>query len=323
MSNANPSRVLQVNGAGDVLAIGLKQFSGEVLSAFTRESAFDDKVTKRTISAGKSAQFPAIGLAQAYTHTPGDEILGQSINSGEVTISLEGLQVAPIFVASIDDFIAHFDYRRPYSEQMGQALAKLYDQNNGRTLIAAARTTTPNVNGVYAGDTLTSFSNNAAYANDGAVIFQGVYDAGVTFDQRDIPQSGRSAVFRPLEYALLVKSEKPFDYRLNDGETGLGGYARGTVKMVNGIPIFKTNNLPGSDDRALTNQPTSRQLDFSVTKGLISHPQAAGVVSMQDITMEAGWDMRRQGWLMLGKYFVGHGKLRPEAAFELRTGAPS
>jgi hypothetical protein len=38
--------------------------------------------------------------------------------------------------------------------------------------------------------------------------------------------------------------------------------------------------------------------------------------------MESAYDIRRQGTLMVGKYLVGHGELRPEAGVELRTGAP-
>ena len=39
--------------------------------------------------------------------------------------------------------------------------------------------------------------------------------------------------------------------------------------------------------------------------------------------MEQAYDIRRQGTLMVGKYLVGHGPLRPEAGWELRTGAPA
>ena len=39
--------------------------------------------------------------------------------------------------------------------------------------------------------------------------------------------------------------------------------------------------------------------------------------------MESAYDIRRQGDLMLGKYLVGHGALRPEESIEIRTGAPS
>jgi hypothetical protein len=90
-----------------------------------------------------------------------------------------------------------------------------------------------------------------------------------------------------------------------------------------GAELVKTNNLPNTDDRTATNQPSTRQLDFSVTQGLVAHGTGAGTVQLQDVTMESEYDMRRQGWLMLGKYLTGHDYLRPEASVELQSGAPS
>jgi len=145
----------------------------------------------------------------------------------------------------------------------------------------------------------------------------------VLLDQRDVPMDGRYATFDPVRYALLIKSEKPFDYRLNDGRTGLGGYAEGQVRLIAGIPVFKTNNLVQTNDVGNTAQPANRQHDYSVTQGLVHHRSAAGTVAMQDVTMETGWDMRRQGWLMLGKYLCGHDYLRPEASVELQSSAPA
>lgn len=323
MANATPSRLGQINGAGDNLALFLKVFAGEVLTTFNRQAYFRDKQNSRTIPSGKSAQFPALGITTSYVHTPGDEILGNKINANERVISIEGLNIAPVFISNIDDAMQHYDYRSVYSGDIGQALSKLYDQNVARTIIMAARQTVPNVLGVFGGDTLTSTSANASYATDGPTLFNGIYDAGVALDQRDIPMDGRYATVRPAQYALLIKSEKPFDYRLNDGKTGLGGYAEGAVRMISGIPVGKTNNLVNSNDVASTTQPASRKHDFSVTQALVHHRSAAGTVALQDVTMEAEYDMRRQGWLMLGKYLCGHDWLRPEASFELQSGAPA
>jgi hypothetical protein len=55
MANATPSRSGQVNLAGDVDALFLKVFSGEVLTAFHRDNVFLGKSMVRTISSGKSA----------------------------------------------------------------------------------------------------------------------------------------------------------------------------------------------------------------------------------------------------------------------------
>lgn len=55
MANATPSRLGQINQAGDSLALFLKVFSGEVLTAFYRNNVFLERSSVRTISSGKSA----------------------------------------------------------------------------------------------------------------------------------------------------------------------------------------------------------------------------------------------------------------------------
>ena len=47
--------------------------------------------------------------------------------------------------------------------------------------------------------------------------------------------------------------------------------------------------------------------------------RAVGTVKLLDLAQEMSWDMRRQVTLLLAKYAIGHGILRPEAAVELKT----
>jgi len=323
LANANPTRLGQVNGSGDALALFLKVFSGEVLTAFNRNAVFRDHHIMRTIPSGKSAQFPATGLISAYTHTPGDEILGQRINNAERVINIEGMLIAPGFIANLDEAMNHYDYRSIVSTDIGQALSKQFDQDVGRVFMNAARITTPTVLGVYPGDTLTSTDINASYATDGPTLFNGIYNAEVALTSRDVPTNDRAVFVKPTQYALLIKSEKPFDFRLNDGQTGLGGYADGVVRFVAGMPIIKTNNYVATNNVADTTQPASRQHDYSTSQAIIAHRAAAGTVALQDVTIETEYDMRRQGWLTLGKYICGHDVLRPEAAYELQSAAPA
>src|SRR5665213_636045 len=129
MADAIPSRLGQVNSAGDALALYLKVFSGEVLTTYTRQALFRDKHNTRTIPSGKSAQFPVTGIISAYMHNPGDEILGGKINANERVIAIEGLLLSTAFVANIDEAMNHYDYRSIYSRQIGEALARRYDQD--------------------------------------------------------------------------------------------------------------------------------------------------------------------------------------------------
>ena len=55
MANSVPTRLGQINGAGDVDALFLKVFAGEVLTAFQDRNVMLSRSMVRTISSGKSA----------------------------------------------------------------------------------------------------------------------------------------------------------------------------------------------------------------------------------------------------------------------------
>jgi len=314
MSNATPSRLGQANGTGATDALFLKVFAGEVLTAFDREAAFKDKHMVRTIAHGKSAQFPVTGLAGASYHTPGTEITGDLLGANERAIVIDDMIISPAFIANIDEAMNHYDVRSIYSNEIGQALAKLYDQNVARAILQAARGSAI-IDGLSGGGSDT----NAAYATNGTTLYGGIFNALVVLDTKDVPNQDRYVGLRPVQYALVVQSEKPIDFDLNQGANPNGSIAQGTVKLINGGRIFKTNNLPSVDDTANTNIASQLRGDYSGTQAAIFHKGAAGTVQLQDVTMESAYDIRRQGTLMVGKYLVGHDKLRPEAAYELKS----
>jgi hypothetical protein len=315
VANSNVSRLGQANLAGDTDALFLKVASGEVLTAFKRRSAFRDRHTVRTIASGKSAQFPVLGYTTAGYHTPGTEILGRNIRAGEKIIVIDGVLVADAFIADIDEAKNHYDVRGPYMDDIGDALAKAYDQNVARVGIQNARS------GATLDDTFGGYtSNNASYATDGTVLWQGIYGAGVQFDMKDVPEEGRTAFVRALQHALLVQSEKPINRDISPDN---GSIAAGTIYRINGIDLVKTNNLVQADDRANAGIAAQYRADYSPTVALVQQQSAVGTVQLQDITTATQYDLRRLGTLVLGKYLVGHGGLRPEAGAELRTAAPA
>jgi hypothetical protein len=317
MANATPSRLGQADATGATDALFLKVFAGEVLTSFHRNSAFRPRHQVRVIASGKSAQFPVTGQVAAFYHTPGSEILGQTLRANERVITIDDQLIAPAFLANVDEAKNHYEVRSIYSGEIGEALAKQYDQNVGRVFVNAART-----GAVITGANSGGYSEDAGYSSDGTKLWTGIFNAGVQLDTKDIPANERYGWIKPVQYALVVQSEKPINRDLNPSGNN-GSIASGNVEMVNSIILVKTNNLPSANDVGNTDLPTARQHDFSPTQVLIGHRSAAGTVQLQDITMESAYDIRRQGTLMVGKYLVGHGELRPEAAYELRTGAPA
>lgn len=78
MTDMTPSRLGQINEAGNSRALSLKVFPGEVMGAFNTANVMfgsdgsDSLHTMKTIASGKSAQFPATGIVEAEYHTPGN-----------------------------------------------------------------------------------------------------------------------------------------------------------------------------------------------------------------------------------------------------------
>jgi hypothetical protein len=95
-----------------------------------------------------------------------------------------------------------------------------------------------------------------------------------------------------------------------------GGYAQGTVARIAGVEVVKTNNLPQSN---IATGPAAYQGNFTTVAALVWQKGAMGTVKLLDLAVESGWMMEYQTYLILGKYAVGHGILRPECAVELKT----
>lgn len=307
MANAVPSRLGQINEAGDNKALFLKVFSGEVLTAFHRNNVFLEKSMVRTISSGKSAQFPATGIVTASYHTVGTEINGTSIKHAERNISIDDLLIASTFISNIDEAMNHYDVRSIYSDEMGKVLAETMDSNIAQVGILTARSTAT-ITGGSGGSALT----NASYATDSALLSASLFSAAQILDEKNVSASDRNAFFRPAQYYLLAQNTTI----LNSDFGGSGIHKDGTVLGVAGLTVVKTNALPNTN---ITTGVTTYQGNFSTTVGLVMNKSAVGTVKLMDLATESEYDIRRQGTLMVGKYAVGHGILRPECAVEIKT----
>lgn len=307
MANATVLSLGQVNGAGATDALFLKVFGGEVMTAFEEANVFLDKQVIRNIKSGKSASFPATWKVSASYHTPGAEIVGQTSNINERVITIDDLLKADVFLASIDEAKNHFEVRSEYSTQCGRALAKALDTNSAQVGVLAARASAT-VTGGFGGSALT----NAGYGTDGATIASGIFSAAQTMDEKDVPENDRYAFLRPAQYYLVAQTTNV----INRDWGGSGVYAEGKVLKVAGVHIVKTNHLPSTN---VITGPTAYQGNFTTTVGLVMQRGAIGLVKLLDLAVEMAYDIRRQGTLIVAKYAVGHGILRPECAVEMKT----
>jgi hypothetical protein len=310
MTDATPSRLGQANGAGDALALFLKVFGGEVMTEFHDANVFGEKHFVRTIKNGKSAQFPLIGAASSGYHTPGEFIDGGTIAHAEKVITIDDLLITNNFIANIDEAMNHYEVRGPYSQEMGQALAKAYDLNVGRCAILAAR----------AADPLTEREGgtrigNAAMDTNQDALRTALFTSAQKLDEKRVPGE-RWAFFRPAQYYLMAQDKTLIDRTLG----GSGSIASGELPTVAGFPIVKTNHVPNADDSANTDLNAKYRADFSATYGIVMNRMAVGTVKLMDLAMEGQYEPRRQGTFMVGKLLVGHDWLRPACAVELYKG---
>ena len=132
------SRLGQQNATGDARALFLKLYAGEVLTAFEEKNIFMPLHRTRTISNGKSAQFPLTGAASAKYHSAGELIQADAIKHGERTVTVDDLLISAQFLSNVDEAMNHYDVRSIYSAEMGNALANAADKNIFSTIYQAA-----------------------------------------------------------------------------------------------------------------------------------------------------------------------------------------
>lgn len=315
MSNANVSRLGQIEQAGADDALFMEVFAGEVLTAFETQTKLKPLTRQRTIQNGKSAQFPAIHKIGTRYHTPGSEILGQNVSHNEVTITIDDLLLSDVFIANIDEAKNHYDVRSPYSTEMGRSLALAYDKNIARNILMAARGPA-----LFADDFGGSQLDNAAFDNDGAALTDGIFTAKQTLDEKDLDVDSVPvhAFFKPAQWYLLAQEEKVQNRDYGEGSA----FQTGRFDSIAGLQVWKSNALPfGSDDSANADLPAKYQGNWTTTRGMVFTEAAVATLQLMGLAMESQYDIRRQGTLMVGKYAVGHGPLLNKCAVELRTGA--
>ena len=324
MSNATPASIGRVNASGSEDALFLKTFTGEVITSFDRASKTQGADSVRSIANGKSATFPVMGRTVAAYHTPGAEILGSDVNHNEKVITINDLLVSSAFLSNIEEAKNHWDVRSNYSTEIGRALAFQKDKHVLQTIGQAAQTSTANVTGGDAGTVLTNTAiANATDATSANGFIDSLFDAAKTLDDKYVPSEGRICFLKPEMYYKLANATNAVNVDFSGGANG--GVASGRVLQIAGIrliavPHFVASNVNSGVDQGSATQGGSNPQAVNLTayEGLVCHPSAVGTVKLMDLATEMEYDIRRQGTLMVAKYAMGHGVLRPESAVAIK-----
>ncbi|MBP5855684.1 hypothetical protein KAJ83_01585 [Marivibrio halodurans] len=318
--DGNPARFGKGQSADD-RNLFLKIFGGEVLTAFQEKVLTLDKHKVQNIESGKSAQFPKTWKAQAEYHTAGKEMLGNDIDTTEVTITIDGLLVAHTAIYDLDEKMSHFDVTGEFSTELGRALAREFDKNVMRQTILAARTS---ADGPFPGGNVIT---DAALANSGTISgkdwIDAIRQANIDLFDNDVPDDDPRYMLVNAKVYDAIKYAKDTDgnYLVVNRDFGqIGAIAgREEAMQIDGVTIMKQRTIPNSDESADSSVYSKYQADYSTTTGILWTPEAVGTLRLQDIAMETERDVRRQEDFMVSKMAVGHGTLRPETAVEFKT----
>ena len=322
MANASPVKFGNAN-SGNTRddALFLKVFAGEVITSFDRASKTAGADMVRSISSGKSATFPVLGRIGASYHAVGTEITGSDVNANEKVITINDLLISSVFVSNIEEAKSHWDVRSAYSTEMGRALSFQKDKHVLQT-IGQASLASASVTG---GDATTNVVNTGIASSTDATaanaMIDAIFAAAKELDANYVPSEGRKCFMRLEEYYKLANATNA----VNVDFSGKGSIAEGKVHKIAGIelvpvPHFVSSNVTsGVDAGSATNAGSTPQaVNLSNFVALVSHPSAVGTVKLMDLAVEKEYDIRRQGTLMVAKYSMGHGVLRPEAAVGIK-----
>jgi len=336
-----PSRSGQNRSGADKDALFLKVFANEVLSTFEEVNVMKDLHTVRTISSGKSAQFPTMGKATAKYHTPGQDVFEDgngatypsNIEHSERIINIDDVLIAATSIANIDELKSHYDVRSAYSTELGRALSKRFDLATMRTFVAASQTNAASRANPDAGQGIVIDLGGGGGAPDDLATAEKIIQTfrliAQKLDENDVPEEDRFAVLTPELYYLLAGSDST---AINSDFGGAGNIAGGKVLKLVGIDIYKSTHLSDiaisavdGDDSNAKNNPFddadggtggAGYLDagLNTLQFIAGQKTAIGTVKLMDLAVESEYSMQKQATLMLAKYAMGHGILRPEAA---------
>ncbi|SPA50603.1 hypothetical protein [Cupriavidus taiwanensis] len=305
----------------DDRSLFLKKFTGEVLTAFTLATVTKGKFNERNIQGGKSAQFIRTGDSMAEYLTRGQEMMGNPYATGEVEITLDGLLVAHHALFDLDTLMSQFDIRGPMTTSMGQALAEVYDRNNYRAAILAARQAAvgpfPGGSRIVAADLLTSG------VIDGMAWMARIREAKAALYAKKVPLTSTIymavpyAVFDALKYARDSVSGHFVNLTTTIQLAAAGEGANVTEAIrLEGVNIYPTQLVPNTNESAATSVYPKYRADYSKTSAVMWTPDAVGVLTLRGMSTEVERSARRQEDFIVTSQASGHGTLRAECAVE-------
>ena len=308
---SNPGQKLS---SGDRDALFMKVFSGEVLTAFARNTVMMSRHQVRTIDHGKSASFAVMGRTRAKYLAPGDSLDDQrkKMEHNERVIAIDGLLTADCLITDIDDAMNHYDVRVEYSRQLGEALAMAADcavineLANEAAKDATSKDGNIPDNGTGADKVLGTgkafefvtgldISQDATYGNK---ILEGLLAARAQMTKNYVPMGDRYCLLTPEGYSAVMKALMPDSanyHALFDPNTG-------KLQTICGFEVIEVPHLlnDGVDGKHALNEKYA----VAGLQGIVFHRSAVGTVKLKDLAMERARRAEYQADQIIAKYAI-------------------
>lgn len=315
----------------------LKLYAGEVLTAFGLTNVMRPLLRERTITQGKSAQFPVIGAATAAYHVMGEDLLRETgasagvskylsdIPTSEKVLHIDFPLISTVMIQEFDELLGHFEVRREYARQQGEELARQWDLHLMQVVFnGSEKAATFSSNGGSFGKGGIQIVD--AFDTTAATIKSVMQEAAQSLTENDVPDDGnRYFIIDPAAYYKLASDSEvtSADFR---GPVP-NSMIEGRVLRYMGFDIFHSNRLAqlrGLGDNTtgavVTGQRgTDYTGDFTDCKALFFHRMGAGTVRRMGIEMQSEYRLEFQAQAMLAKYAVGHGVLHEAACGSVVT----
>lgn len=304
---------------GDQLALFLKVFSGEVLTAFTRASKVMNNHMIKTIDSGKSTSFPVMGRGKAHYLPAGSNLddLREAIPHNEVVINIDGLLTSDVLITDIFEAMNHYDVRGEYAKQLGEALAIAADGATVAEIAKLVKANTENITGLGKGIVVEKTITGGAGINyeTGKAVIDGLLEMKAKWTTQYVPEEERFAYITPeVESAIITTKDA-----INRDYGAVASIVDGNIDKLCGFKIIAVPHLKaGGADKTgmLGTAPEGHEFptDYAGALAVCAHRTAVATVKLKDLQLEHARRPELQADMIIAKNAVGHGGLRPEAS---------
>lgn len=304
---------------GDQLALFLKVFSGEVLTAFTRASKVMNNHMIKTIDSGKSTSFPVLGRGKAHYLPAGSNLddLREAIPHNEVVINIDGLLTSDVLITDIFEAMNHYDVRGEYAKQLGEALAIAADGATVAEIAKLVKANTENITGLGKGVVVEKTITGGAGINyeTGKAVIDGLLEMKAKWTTQYVPEEERFAYITPEVESAIITSKDA----INRDYGAVASIVDGNIDKLCGFKIIAVPHLKaGGADKTgmLGTAPEGHEFptDYAGALAVCAHRTAVATVKLKDLQLEHARRPELQADMIIAKNAVGHGGLRPEAS---------